>query len=221
MKLEEKRVATKLRKRGYSINEINKKLGISKGTLSLWLRGVTLSKNAQKRINLRLTNGQRKAAIARHLKRVASQGKQKTISEGIVTDVLLTKNTKKVICSLIYWCEGNKSEKDLVFFTNSDPGLISIFLSLMRTSFDLDEAKFRVCMHLHAYHNEQRQLQFWSKVTKISVAQFLKTYRKEHTSKRIRDGYQGCVQVRYYDVKVARELLITANVFIEAHGSVG
>lgn len=40
-----------LRKRGFSIKEIAKKLSISPGTASLWLKNVSLSKRALSRIN--------------------------------------------------------------------------------------------------------------------------------------------------------------------------
>jgi transposase-like protein len=42
--------AVKFRKQGCSLAEISYKLGISKSTASVWLRGVQLSKKAKKRI---------------------------------------------------------------------------------------------------------------------------------------------------------------------------
>ena len=121
---------------------------------------------------------------------------------------------------MIYWCEGNKSLRDSVFFTNSDPRLIANFLHLFRNSFDIDESKFRVCMHLHDYHNEEKQLNFWSDVTFIPKNQFFKSYKKLNTKKRIRDNYQGCIQVRYYDINIARKLQAVAKEFMDKYGRV-
>ena len=44
-KLKEKKLAIKLRRKGYSYREIQKKVKVSKGSLSLWCRGVILNHN--------------------------------------------------------------------------------------------------------------------------------------------------------------------------------
>ncbi len=54
-------------------------------------------------------------------------------------DMEFSKEILLIICAMIYWCEGGKSERDAVYFTNSDPDLISLFLRLLRKSFNLDE----------------------------------------------------------------------------------
>ena len=50
--------ARNLRKEGYSINELQKILGVSKSSISLWVRSVPLSEKAQVRLNKNYTNGQ-------------------------------------------------------------------------------------------------------------------------------------------------------------------
>ena len=52
----DKNLAIKLRKQGYSYNQINDKLGISKSTLSYWLRDIKISSQAQNKINSRVYN---------------------------------------------------------------------------------------------------------------------------------------------------------------------
>jgi hypothetical protein len=104
-------------------------------------------------------------------------------------------------------------------FINSDPNLVHTFLSLLRRSFNIDENKFRVCIHLHDYHNELRQIKFWSKITDIPTGKFLKSFRKSNTGKRVRNNYNGCVSIRYHDVMVSRELLMTAQAFFINSGA--
>lgn len=58
MKLKEKERAVTLRARGYSLKEISKILIISKSTASLWLRNITLSKKAKKRLLSQILKGQ-------------------------------------------------------------------------------------------------------------------------------------------------------------------
>ena len=45
MKVEEKNRAIGLRKQGKSMNEIVKEIGVSKASVSLWVRDVVLTKN--------------------------------------------------------------------------------------------------------------------------------------------------------------------------------
>jgi len=120
---------------------------------------------------------------------------------------------EKLLCAMMYWCEGAKAD-NIVKFTNSDPMLIKRFLSLFRNSFSLDESKFRVVLHLHDYHDEQMQMQFWSEVTNIPQLQFYRPYRKPHTSLRKRPDYPGCACINYNDVFVARRLLTLAKLYL-------
>jgi hypothetical protein len=125
--------------------------------------------------------------------------------------------TALLSCALMYWCEGSKSKNDSEFtFTNSDPITIQGFLSLLRKAFPaLDERRFRVKMHLHAYHSESIQKKFWSKVTKIPANQFQNTYWKKNTGRTVKINYPGCIHVRYHDVKIARKISAVARNFLK------
>jgi hypothetical protein len=103
-------------------------------------------------------------------------------------------------------------------FTNSDPKLVKTFLKLLRNSFTLDEKRFHPCIHIHSYHSPKVQLDFWSKVTDIDKQQFIKPYRKANSGKRIREGCQGCIDVRYSSSDLARRLLAIAKAFLQHTG---
>ena len=51
MKLKEKKLARKLRKLGYSINEICKKARLAKGSVSLWVRDIKLTPGQKRRLS--------------------------------------------------------------------------------------------------------------------------------------------------------------------------
>lgn len=214
MKSIEKQKAINLRKEGYSLNEIAEVVPASKSTISLWVKDVPMSISAQKRLASRYTYAQiRSQEVIKgktlEKNRIISQKVQDTL-----TTVSFNKKQQKILCAMIYWCEGNKGVRDLVFFTNSDPQLIKTFLSLFRNSFEIIEEKFRVCMHLHSYHNEIKQKEFWSKITSIPQSQFFKTYQKPNSGLYKKEGYQGCVQIRYMNVSIARELLALARAYM-------
>lgn len=216
MKNFEKERAILMRKRGKSIGEIAQVLHVSKSSVSLWVRDVVLSEKVKKILEEKLTSGQKKAREV-HLKNTkAKEAVARTFAvNNLPKSSLLSKNSKLLSLAIFYWCEGNKSPNDLVLFTNSDPNVINTFLKLLRDVFEVDEKKFRVCIHLHEYHDVQAELQFWSKITTIALPQFFKPYRKPHSGKRFHEGYHGCAQIRYYDVGVARKLLACGKLVTE------
>jgi len=190
---------------------------VSKSTISKWVKNIELSPLAQARIDSNYTKGQ-----------LASQKtiKEKTYRKNLEADIFAINKLKNVnlfselsllLCTMIYQCEGSKSIKDSVTFTNSDPDLIKTFLFLFRKSFDLDENKFRVLMHLHNYHNENLQKKFWSNITGIPIQKFLKTTNKVNTGLYKKEDYQGCIQVRYKDVKIGRIISAVAKKFMERY----
>ncbi len=209
--------AKEYRKKGYSITELKEILGVSKSTISKWIQNVELSDTAQARLISKSTKGQLASQ-----KTIRAQTEQKNMdadvfASNVLKNVQLSDNIALLLCSMIYHCEGSKSIKDSVTFTNSDPNLIKTFILLFRKSFKLNESKFRILMHLHDYHNEKIQKEFWSNITGIPASQFMKTYNKKTTGLYKKEGYQGCIQVRYRDVVVGRKLHAVAKKFMERY----
>lgn len=223
MKLKEKEQAIALRKRGYSLKEISERLGVAKSTASLWLRDVSLSRSAQNILRSKYTKGQLASQEARRRMTQEKMDEARKRAKGVVRRANMSADSKRILCAVLYWCEGSKAERDKDFtFTNSDPYLVQVFLGLFRENFRIDETKFRVCVHLHEYHDKQKQLQFWSKVTNIPICNFIKPYMKSHTGKRIRKGYQGCIAIRYSDVVISREVQAIAREYLHNHeGPIG
>lgn len=212
--------AQKLRKSGYSLNEISQRLNISKSTASLWSRGIILSDKAKRRLLKRISQAQFISAQKRILKTDAIRQRYEKEGGDLIGRIKTSKDLIKLFCGLLYWCEGSKADDNVLQFTNSEPKLTASFIGLLRKSFKLDERKFRVSLHLHGYHSVQKQINFWSKITKIPKSQFIKPYRKPNTGKRIKVDYQGCANIRYNDTKVARELLGIGRAFLKRYGGV-
>lgn len=221
LKIAEKLRAIALREKGYSLNEIIKEVGVAKSSVSEWVRNVPLTPKAQKRLLTKIKLGQFNAAISKRRKVDDAFKQHRRIAEEEILTKDLDKSHKKTICSLLYWCEGAKNHYRGVVFTNSDPRLIKTFLQLFREGFVVNEKKFSVCVHLHEYHNVNKQLRFWSRVTKIPLKNFIKPYLKLNSGKRIHKNYPGCVSVRYGNNDMARQLLATAQVFLANYGGVG
>lgn len=213
--IELKESAQKLRKKGFSLKEISEKLKISKSTASTWLAHIKLGTKAQRRLIQRRIIGQYKSQQIKRRKRkkLQSQYRRKTLKE--LSVIKFSREFYKLTSALLFWCEGAKNQS-CVEFINSDPLMIETFLRLLRFAFELDERKFRILMHLHEYHQEEKQKEFWSKITKIPENQFTKTYWKPHTKKRKRENYPGCIRISYYDAHIARQLYAWYNNFAKS-----
>ena len=202
-----KKQAVQLRIKGYSIAEISNELLIAKSTAWVWTNLVALPSQAIERLNQRKIERQKKSKESLARKKEAYIHIFQKNAEQSLKKVDLDANMAKLLCSLIYYCEGVKGTGKLVTFVNSDASLVKLFLALFRKAFTIDESKFRILMHLHEYHNEEKQKNFWSLVTGLPSNQFIKTFWKANTKKRIREQYPGCVSIRYHDAIIAKELL--------------
>lgn len=219
-KIEERLRAIELREQGYSVNEIVERLSVAKGSVSVWVRNVALTPEARTRLLTKIKLGQMVSAERKHERmRTLLEDYFETALQEIRNEDFYTLH-KKVLCALLYWCEGVKNHYNGVAFINSDPRMIQLFLRLFRESFDVDERKIKPRIHLHEYHDPQKQLHFWSEVTGIPEAQFSKHYLKPNTGKRIRKDYPGCLTLKYGSNDMARRLLSIAKAFFIAHGGV-
>jgi len=198
--------ASNLRIKGYSLGEIRIKLGIAKSTASLWLRNVKLSNQALIRINKNKIKAREKTKITKRKNHERLLANYLAWGKNNYKKVKITPTLARVLCSLLYWAEGAKFTDNRLEFTNSDPIMISAFLKLLRLGFNIDNKKLRANIHLHEYHNEKTQKEFWLTITKIPITQFRKSYYKPHTHKRIRKNYQGCVRICYYSADIARKI---------------
>ena len=219
-KVAERLETIRLREQGYSINEIVERVGVAKGSVSIWVRNVILTPESRARLLTKIKLGQMVSAERKHeqMRNLLDKYLQGALQE--VRSNGFQKVHKKILCALLYWCEGVKNHYNGVSFINSDPHLIRLFLRLFRENFEVDEQKIKPRIHLHQYHDPQKQLHFWAEVTGIPESQFYRPYLKPNTGKRIRKDYPGCVAIRYGSNDMARQLLSMAKAFFAVYGGV-
>jgi len=215
MKIPERHAAKTLRAKGYSLKEIAKKLQVAKSSVSMWVRNIELSPLAEKRLLTKIKLGQ---FIAARNKKAKTKKIEDTYFRLAKEEIKLAKIEgiyAKILCVAIYWCEGIKNPSYGMTFINSDPHLMELFISLLRKSFVIREEKFKPLLHLHSYHEASREIDFWSKVTRISKSQFLKPYIKPNTRKRIRNDYHGCLSLRYFNADLGRQMLALGKALLK------
>lgn len=200
-----------LRMKGFSLNEIVDKIKISKGTASAWLENIKLDSKALKRLKERKIIGQYKTIQTKKRKKEELLNGLEVETVNKLRAICFNKEIYQLLSSVLFWCEGSKGNLTKVVFTNSDPNMVRFFLGCLRRGFEVKEEKFRIVVHLHSYHNEKTQIEFWSETTRIPISQFTKSFKKKNGGKRIRKDYQGCVSIRYYDARLAKELWVYYN----------
>jgi transcriptional regulator with XRE-family HTH domain len=161
MKTRERDEARRLRREeGLSVREIQRRLKVSKSSVSLWVRDVPLTADqleALRRINGRhprqLKAAARNAELGRARRRVYQ-------AEGRA----LARRGEALHASgcMLYWAEGDKN-RNSARIANSDPEVLRFFVRFVRTYFGVDGARIRVTCNLFADHLErQREVeQFW------------------------------------------------------------
>lgn len=178
MKYEEKQKAIKLREKGESIKQIARILGVSKSSVSVWVREVPIS--LRQREKLFLNSQSLEVVEKRRNSRIKNEkAKRQIIIDKACKDIkAISVSELKIIGIIFYWAEGGKTKRGLVRVANSDPNVIKIMMRFFREVCEVKELKFRGHIHTHSHLNIQNSLNYWSDITSIPISQFHKTYAK-------------------------------------------
>jgi len=186
-KLELKLQARDLRKKGLSVKEIQKRLKVSKSSVSLWVRDIKLTKKQLKKLYLNSRTGALKGSIIAAMNKIRAREEltRKLLKEGMKEIGTLSKRDKFITGVAMYFAEGSKGDKN-VSFSNTDPKAIKFMVDWFRNFCKVPEKKFRASLYLHDNLNERKAKQFWSKLTKIPLDQFRKSYIVRNNPNRLR-----------------------------------
>lgn len=114
----------------------------------------------------------------------------------------------EVIGATLYWGEGYKTHKACgIDFANSDPEMVSIFLSFLRKRYSPEEKRIKILLYCYANQDVLQLIEFWSKLLKIPKAQFTKPYVRQDFRVDGRKMKYGMVHIRYSDKKMLIDLL--------------
>ncbi len=216
--LREKAIA--LRLDGGTFHTIQQALGLTipKSTLSTWFRPLHLSAETEQK---RTKHTQRLNAYARERSRLAKHRMAREEDIHLEKDneylkkMLYEPNTAKLMLATLYACEGGKNRKNSrVCFGNSDPGLLALFLRLMRTCYALDERKFRCTIQTREDLASDNPEGYWSRITGVPLSQFYKTRIDARSDGKpsIKKEYRGVCVVDYFSAHLLKELLAIGRV---------
>jgi hypothetical protein len=189
-KVAERQQARQLRRTGLPLAEIAARVGVSKSSVSLWVRDVPFEAPV-----VRPSRGRRRDPNA--LQRRKQGEIERLLEEGRVRIGRLSEREFLVAGVALYAGEGAKRDGN-VLFANSDPRMVVFFCSWLRHFFEVDESRLRVRLYLHQGLDLGAAIAFWSELTGIPASQFIKPYRAvPDPSIRSAKHVHGCVGVRY------------------------
>jgi transposase len=193
--------ARELRAQGLDYEEIAAELGVSKSSVSLWVRDMARPPRlSYEESRKRSAEGARRYWAA---EREVREAKREVARISAAAEIGSVSPREILIAGAIaYWCEGTKRKphnlSERVVFTNSDPELIRLFMRFLKAAgVGADQLRFRV--HIHETANVAAAEDFWLHVTGADRAQFHRTTLKRHNPRTVRKNiglsYQGCLRV--------------------------
>lgn len=193
--------AINLRLKGKSYSEIVDIVRVSKSTLSLWLRNVTLEESSKRILEGKKYQGQRKGGLAKKNYRLISQ---RNIELKALKEIDYISERELWLLGIIaYWCGGSKQKEQnisqRVIFSNSDPILLKLFIKWLKEICRIEKNDILHSIYIHESGDMNKALVYWSETLNVSKNKFSRTIIKRHimktNRKNIGNSYNGLVRI--------------------------
>lgn len=201
--------ARELRSQGCDYEEIAEQLGVSKSSVSLWVRDMPVPPRlSYAECRKRSAEGSRRYWDVERKAREARRASERTAAAAEIG--VLTDREILIAGALTYWCEGSKNkphrQDDRVVFINSDPALITFFLRFLHTA-GIKRCDLILRVYIHENADAEAAQRFWLDLTGVQPGQFRRPVLKHHNPKTVRknvgEDYYGCLRI---DVRRSGEL---------------
>ena len=187
-KLAEQQQARALRAQNVTLADIASVLGVSKSSVSRWVRDVPFTPSKRRTGPKRSTHPARTAKL-RQIEELNELGARRIGK--------LSEDAFLVAGVALYAGEGSKSDGKVVF-ANTDAQMIAFFCAWLRRFFDVDESRLRVSVYLHEGLDLDAAEEHWSAVTGVPRTQFRAPYRAAANATIRTTKHQfGCAYVVY------------------------
>jgi AcrR family transcriptional regulator len=166
VKTAEREAARRIRREeGASINEIARRTGAAKSSISRWVRDVELSEEQRESLRIAAYNGMIKgrtmhAELRREARGMAQEEGRTRARQG---------DGFFLAGCMLYWAEGSK-DRNHVEFTNSDAQMVAFFARFLKTYWNLRDEDIRITCNLFADHVDRQHdiEQFWLGIARLS-----------------------------------------------------
>lgn len=192
------------------MKEIAERVGVSKSSVSLWVRDIELTPEQVAALRERnpAYNGQCLGAATRVALGRARRGAYQAAGRLRVR----AGDEKFARACLLYWGEGAKSRHSLSF-SNADVEMVRVWMDLLRTTLHASEDRIRITCYLYADHvAHQAQVEgFWLDVTRLPRSNMCRSivnnYSRSSLRKRTRKLPYGTVKVAVHETRLIQMVL--------------
>ena len=201
--------ARQLREQGLAYNQIAAELGVSKSSVSLWVRDLPRPEwLSYEECCRRVAEGVRRYWAAERPVREARR--EATLAAAAAEIGKLTQREILIAGAISYWCEGAKNKPyhrhDRVTFINSDPALITLFLRFLDAA-GVDRNMIIYRVYIHETADVAGAERFWLEVSGADPTLFRRPVLKRHHPQTVRKNvgadYRGCLRL---DVRRSADL---------------
>jgi transcriptional regulator with XRE-family HTH domain len=187
-KVQEQQEARRLRAQNLTIIQIAAQLGVSKSSVSLWVRDVPFTPSKRR-------HGPHRRPHPAHLERLRQI--EELNEAGRARIGRLSDDGFFAAGIALYAGEGSKTDGS-IRFANSDPEMMHFFCRWLRRYFDVEESRLRVKVYLHQGLDLDAAERHWSNVTDVPREQFTKPYRAVPDPSIRRNKHElGCAYLDY------------------------
>ncbi len=207
---------------GLSYNEIGDRLGVSKSTLSYWLRDLILSDQHKARLQERLdANRQAFAARAWPINRERhEQARRIAYGAGLAVAAQIPNvpAVHEIAFAMLYLGEGAKNG-NRVLVGSTTPDILRYTIWALQTVYDVDDSRILCRLHLvvAAKHLEEDLRQWWSDQLNVPQDRFRHTaYDQRRREVVLTEDYHGVCNVLCLDTALQQRILGTARGYLTA-----
>jgi len=197
-KVRQQEQARDLRARNMTLQDIATELGVSKSSVSSWVREVPFTPSKRRTGPRRRRNALHEAKLAQiahcnleGVERIGSLSDAAFLAAGVA----------------LYAGEASKTDGQ-VRFANTDALMVRFHCAWLRRFFDIDEERLRIRVYLHEGLDLVAAHDFWSEVTGVPLDQFRAPYRAVADPSIRQNKHEfGCVYVNYACAMTHRRIM--------------
>ncbi|PIP32304.1 hypothetical protein COV53_02810 [Candidatus Gottesmanbacteria bacterium CG11_big_fil_rev_8_21_14_0_20_37_11] len=149
-----------LREHGYSLSEIKHITGKAQSTVYRYIKNVKI---LPEYISVWESKRGGSYKIKRRKEESAFEDGKKLIGK-------LSNREKLLFLCALYWAEGSKKDFGL---SNTDPGLIQVFVSNIRELLNIEDSRLRISIRIYEDLDKDKCLSYWSKIVGIPKDKFV------------------------------------------------
>lgn len=205
IKRETREQARQLRAQGVSVIQIAEQLGVSKGSVSVWVRDIQLTTDQIENLkqNEHRTSAQLNGAKTNYTKALE---KRKLWQEEGRIKAREGRDLHKTGC-LLYWAEGAKSRNNIIF-VNSDAEMMKLFIRFLREEMSVPEEDFIVIIHCHTDESNEweRITNYWLDTLQLTKQNMRNVNVKKGSNSRKNRLSNGICTLRVYNTRLAMHI---------------